>query len=60
MDFSAVSVCVGCADSIVELNRSGVPERRVTLPEDLQNSSFSSFVVIPQVTLPLLAITSIK
>ncbi|XP_074509876.1 DENN domain-containing protein 3-like isoform X2 [Sebastes fasciatus] len=39
-----------CGDSIVELKKSGSPQRRMALPDDLRSlpSSFSSFVVIPE------------
>uniref|UniRef100_A0A8D3BB48 UDENN domain-containing protein n=1 Tax=Scophthalmus maximus TaxID=52904 RepID=A0A8D3BB48_SCOMX len=39
-----------CGDSIVELNKTGTPQRRIALPDDLQSipSSFSSFIVIPE------------
>ncbi|XP_070691895.1 DENN domain-containing protein 3-like [Pempheris klunzingeri] len=39
-----------CGDSIVELKKSGTPQRRMVLPDDLRSapSSFSSFVVIPE------------
>ncbi|XP_008275276.1 DENN domain-containing protein 3-like [Stegastes partitus] len=39
-----------CENSIVELKKSGAPQRRITLPSDLRSmpSSFSSFVVIPE------------
>ncbi|XP_062278591.1 DENN domain-containing protein 3-like [Scomber scombrus] len=39
-----------CGDSIVELKKSGTPQRRMTLPDDLRSmlSSFSSFIVIPE------------
>ncbi|XP_061771718.1 LOW QUALITY PROTEIN: DENN domain-containing protein 3-like [Nerophis ophidion] len=39
-----------CGDSIVELRKSGTPQRRLLLPEHLRNSSshFSSFIVIPE------------
>ncbi|XP_068995549.1 DENN domain-containing protein 3-like [Embiotoca jacksoni] len=39
-----------CGDSIVELKKTGTPQRRITLTDDLRSmsSSFSSFVVIPE------------
>ncbi|XP_030014403.1 DENN domain-containing protein 3-like isoform X2 [Sphaeramia orbicularis] len=39
-----------CTDGIVELKRSGTPQRRMPLPDDLQNipRNFSSFIVIPE------------
>ncbi|KAM9353017.1 DENN domain-containing protein 3-like [Symphorus nematophorus] len=39
-----------CGDSIVELKKSGTPQRRMVLPDDLRSmpSSFSSFIVIPE------------
>ncbi|XP_015225370.1 PREDICTED: DENN domain-containing protein 3-like [Cyprinodon variegatus] len=39
-----------CGDSIVELKKSGTPQRRIVLPEDLRSmpSCFSCFVVIPE------------
>ncbi|XP_034466074.1 DENN domain-containing protein 3-like [Hippoglossus hippoglossus] len=39
-----------CGDSIVELKKTGTPQRRMPLPDDLQSmpSSFSSFIVIPE------------
>ncbi|KAM9310249.1 DENN domain-containing protein 3-like isoform 1-T2 [Pholidichthys leucotaenia] len=39
-----------CGDSIVELNRSGMKQRTIKLPDDLKRipSSFSSFIVIPE------------
>ncbi|XP_051262918.1 DENN domain-containing protein 3 isoform X2 [Dicentrarchus labrax] len=39
-----------CGDSIVELKKSGTPQRRMVLPDDLQSmpSSFSSFIVFPE------------
>ncbi|XP_036929418.1 DENN domain-containing protein 3-like [Acanthopagrus latus] len=39
-----------CGDSIVELKKSGTPQRRMSLPDDLRStpSSFSSFIVIPE------------
>ncbi|XP_040900931.1 DENN domain-containing protein 3-like isoform X2 [Toxotes jaculatrix] len=39
-----------CGDSIVELKKSGTPQRRMVLPDDLLSmpSSFSSFIVIPE------------
>ncbi|XP_059196232.1 DENN domain-containing protein 3-like isoform X2 [Centropristis striata] len=39
-----------CGDSIVELKKSGTPQRRMALPDDIKTipSSFSSFVVIPE------------
>uniref|UniRef100_A0A3P8VFK6 DENN domain containing 3 n=1 Tax=Cynoglossus semilaevis TaxID=244447 RepID=A0A3P8VFK6_CYNSE len=39
-----------CGDSIVELKKSGTPQRRMTLPEDLRSipSRFCSFIVIPE------------
>ncbi|KAM7383540.1 hypothetical protein PAMP_003184 [Pampus punctatissimus] len=39
-----------CSDSIVELKKSGTPQRRMALPDDLRSmlSSFSSFIVIPE------------
>ncbi|XP_024122822.1 DENN domain-containing protein 3 [Oryzias melastigma] len=39
--------CTGC---IVELKKSGTPQRRIALPEDLQSmsNSFSCFIVIPE------------
>lgn len=48
-----VHVCAGCGDSIVELKKSGTPQRRMSLPDDLRStpSSFSSFIVIPEVIL---------
>lgn len=50
-----VCACTGCSDSIVELDKSGTPQRRITLPEDLRGSSNISFIFIPQVTLWSLA-----
>ena len=44
-------LCTGCGDSIVELKKSGTPQRRMTLPDDVWSSSLSSFVIIPEVTL---------
>ncbi|XP_058502765.1 DENN domain-containing protein 3-like [Solea solea] len=39
-----------CNDSIVELKKSGTPQRRMSLPDDLRciPGSFSSFIVIPE------------
>ncbi|XP_029695039.1 DENN domain-containing protein 3-like isoform X1 [Takifugu rubripes] len=37
-----------CSDSIVELNKSGIPQRRISLPEDLRGRNFSCFIFIPQ------------
>ncbi|GAA6227072.1 DENN domain-containing protein 3-like isoform X2 [Lates japonicus] len=39
-----------CGDSVVELKRSGTPQRRMALPDNLLSmpSSFSSFIVIPE------------
>ncbi|XP_077433006.1 DENN domain-containing protein 3-like [Vanacampus margaritifer] len=39
-----------CGDSIVELKNSGMPQRRLPLPEHLRGpaSRFSSFIVIPE------------
>ncbi|KAM6995074.1 DENN domain-containing protein 3-like isoform 1-T2 [Tautogolabrus adspersus] len=39
-----------CGDSIVELKKSGTPQRRLEIPDDLQSmpGSFSSFVFIPE------------
>ncbi|CAB1446368.1 unnamed protein product [Pleuronectes platessa] len=39
-----------CGDSIVELKKTGTPQRRMLLPDDLRSmpSSFSSFIVIPE------------
>ncbi|XP_031154979.1 DENN domain-containing protein 3-like isoform X2 [Sander lucioperca] len=39
-----------CSDSIVELKKSGTPQRRMALPDDIRSmpSSFSSFIVIPE------------
>ncbi|KAM3614824.1 uncharacterized protein V6R79_019413 [Siganus canaliculatus] len=39
-----------CGDSIVELKKSGSPQRRMLLPDDLRSipSRFSSFIVIPE------------
>ncbi|KAM4579659.1 DENN domain-containing protein 3-like isoform 1-T2 [Odontesthes bonariensis] len=39
-----------CDDGIVELKKSGMPQRRITLPDDMRNiaSGFSCFVVIPE------------
>lgn len=46
------SMCAGCGDSIVELKKSGTPQRRIVLPDALQSmsSNFSSFIVMPEVT----------
>ncbi|XP_053287632.1 DENN domain-containing protein 3 [Pleuronectes platessa] len=39
-----------CGDSIVELKKTGTPQRRMLLPDDLRSmpSSFSSFIVVPE------------
>ncbi|XP_028281858.1 DENN domain-containing protein 3-like [Parambassis ranga] len=39
-----------CGDSIVELRKSGTPQRRIVLPDALQSmpSNFSSFIVMPE------------
>ncbi|XP_062421257.1 DENN domain-containing protein 3-like isoform X2 [Pungitius pungitius] len=39
-----------CGDCIVELKKSGTPQRRISLPKDVQSmsSSFSSFIIIPE------------
>ncbi|XP_068180590.1 DENN domain-containing protein 3-like [Antennarius striatus] len=39
-----------CRDSIVVLEKSGTPQKKITLPDDLRSisSSFSSFIVIPE------------
>ncbi|XP_028435791.1 DENN domain-containing protein 3 isoform X2 [Perca flavescens] len=39
-----------CSDSIVQLKKSGTPQRRMALPDDIRSmpSSFSSFIVIPE------------
>uniref|UniRef100_A0A3B4TWB6 DENN domain containing 3 n=1 Tax=Seriola dumerili TaxID=41447 RepID=A0A3B4TWB6_SERDU len=39
-----------CGDRIVELKKSGIPQRWMTLPDDLLSvpSSFSSFIVMPE------------
>ncbi|XP_041844425.1 DENN domain-containing protein 3-like isoform X2 [Melanotaenia boesemani] len=39
-----------CGDSIVELKKSGVPQRRITLLDDIRSMpcSFSCFIVIPE------------
>lgn len=44
-------VYAGCSDAIIELKKSGAPQRWLKLPEDLRGSSFSCFVLIPEVTL---------
>lgn len=53
-------MCVraGCGDGIVEVKKSGTPQRKITLHKDLQSmpSSFSSFIYIPEVTLQSLLI----
>ncbi|XP_031609877.1 DENN domain-containing protein 3-like [Oreochromis aureus] len=45
---SALWCC--CGDGIVELKKSGTPQRKITLHKDLQSmpSSFSSFIYIPE------------
>lgn len=43
-------VCAGCSDAIIELKKSGAPQRWLKLPDDLRGSSFSCFVLIPEVT----------
>uniref|UniRef100_H3DM09 DENN domain containing 3 n=1 Tax=Tetraodon nigroviridis TaxID=99883 RepID=H3DM09_TETNG len=45
---STLWCCRGCSDSIVELSNSGIPQRRITFPEDLPGDSYSSFIFIPQ------------
>lgn len=47
-----VCVCAGCSDAIIELKKSGAPQRCLKLPDDLRGSSFSCFVLLPEVTLP--------
>ncbi|XP_068592187.1 DENN domain-containing protein 3-like isoform X5 [Cebidichthys violaceus] len=39
-----------CGDCIVELKKSGTPQRRIALPDDVRSvpSSFSSFIIIPE------------
>ncbi|XP_071324269.1 DENN domain-containing protein 3-like isoform X1 [Trachinotus anak] len=39
-----------CGDGIVEMKKSGIPQRRMALPADLGSmpSSFSSFIVMPE------------
>ncbi|XP_033496322.2 DENN domain-containing protein 3-like [Epinephelus lanceolatus] len=39
-----------CGDSIVELKKSGTPQRRMVLPDDIQSmpSCFSCFIIIPE------------
>ncbi|KAG8010100.1 DENN domain-containing protein 3 [Nibea albiflora] len=39
-----------CGDSIMELKKSGTPQKRIALPDDFQSmsSSFSCFIVIPE------------
>ncbi|KAM8869502.1 DENN domain-containing protein 3-like isoform 2-T2 [Spinachia spinachia] len=39
-----------CGDCVVELKKSGTPQRRVSLADDVQSmsSSFSSFIIIPE------------
>lgn len=46
-----VCVCAGCSDAIIELKKSGAPQRCLKLPDDLRGSSFSCFVLLPEVTL---------
>lgn len=53
-------VRAGCGDSIVELKKNGTPQRKMALPDDLQSSSFSSFIVIPEVILQSSANASAK
>nr|XP_023010278.2 DENN domain-containing protein 3 [Maylandia zebra] len=45
---SALWCC--CGDGIVEVKKSGTPQRKITLHKDLQSmpSSFSSFIYIPE------------
>ncbi|MED6257748.1 hypothetical protein ATANTOWER_030759 [Ataeniobius toweri] len=39
-----------CGDSIVELKKTGTPQRRIVLPDDLRSmpSCFSCFIVVPE------------
>ncbi|XP_055020182.1 DENN domain-containing protein 3-like isoform X2 [Boleophthalmus pectinirostris] len=40
------SLWCGCVDSIVELKKSGTPQRRIVLPDDVRSSNFSCFIVM--------------
>ncbi|CAL1611210.1 unnamed protein product [Knipowitschia caucasica] len=40
------SLWCGCVDSIVELKKSGIPQRRIVLPDDVRSCSFSCFLVM--------------
>lgn len=48
---TAACVYAGCSNAIIELKKSGAPQRWLKLPDDLRGSSFSCFVLIPKVTL---------